>query len=1196
MISKKRVRAFKKRVIDPQKELASRGSEGVSFDVAKEYEVFLNTSDVQGILNIEPKPTKGISGLWPVIPFEKGSSDDHPRSISGEEFEEALIEKLGELEKPHKKIAKRIRVLLIFLILFTIPLLHFASFFRFDQYVSHVQEWYKDPNLWTKFFFLPLESKIYGYFIVDFFWGFLLAFLLFEIHRWFTQWHSLENAIQGSGRDLGLGSFFLSKWFLRLIFFVACFATLMDWLEFPLNFMGLGFWKGLAPDTAINALHWVVPLKYGAFSILLLNAAFQGIYYLFTRQRTREVIKQYYQQNTTTLIVIVILLFIVTRLGQGGALVENLFEKPLQYILVFILLLNVLALMTWRWPYYHNLFKMNHPFNKISFAGLLKRIPPTPLKKLDSLFQAFFTIISLNNAQGKFQKEKSFHQNINWYDLQRIQALMLFVLPMYAFIEHWVKSGGKPFLSSLTLIALVGLIWGYFRVKRIFDDNVLTPGHKPARFWKLFRVIAWICISLMLICLSLLLLENFVQLAEWKILVLFFYLLSNAVLYIPLMIGRSYLQEGQGLGLFNALFGNDIWFRVIFMVIGWASFVGVILLNVYYTANTWMSPINVALVYVIFVFSALNFIVKGSRVTFYPLLERSDKLSRIQGWYWGIVAISVVSLLGLYVNSNIIGENYFHEQEQIETLSQSIIQDKAQDTTNYVSHVTKGIPFETYFQSRWDSTMKDSSLWHYDPSDSSRITIDEPFYLIASDGGGLRAAYWTLLVLDHLDSLSGEKLYERTLAMSGASGGMIGLGMYMAIKNHQDTVAKRKEAIHRIGNANFFSNDLAFLLGKNIFKNFAPGDVSWMDDGSEKMALHYMKIAKDTSDGFSIADLAESIPELGMAYREVWYENYIKSEKNYPLLLTNSTHSEEAKKGIASPLRYEEEIFKASMSMLDFPLFPDTSLSYADALFTTNRFPVLSQAAQIRNKGHFIDGGGFDNSGISSLVDLIDYMKTKHDSLYEKYKGNIILISIHNDGATYITNHFEEFRDKVSQTKPLGEFSPIINVGYTRGILGEPAFMEDLAEQWEAQGILREYIEIDLPFPINRERVQNVYKGQLETPPQNSIQCHDRRCDPIQEKVDLLNSFTFGSFFREGENDPSYQGLIEVYGEISNGELTESPPFNKYIKEALNKGDNAYLVEPTLGRILSEPAVDYMQKMLSHPEVIDKLNQLSGKE
>ncbi len=53
-----------------------------------------------------------------------------------------------------------------------------------------------------------------------------------------------------------------------------------------------------------------------------------------------------------------------------------------------------------------------------------------------------------------------------------------------------------------------------------------------------------------------------------------------------------------------------------------------------------------------------------------------------------------------------------------------------------------------------------------------------PLIIVNTSGGGLRSTLWTLLCLQHADSLLGGTLMERTMLMTGSSGGLIGAAYY----------------------------------------------------------------------------------------------------------------------------------------------------------------------------------------------------------------------------------------------------------------------------------------------------------------------------------------------------------------------------------------------------------------------------------
>lgn len=68
--------------------------------------------------------------------------------------------------------------------------------------------------------------------------------------------------------------------------------------------------------------------------------------------------------------------------------------------------------------------------------------------------------------------------------------------------------------------------------------------------------------------------------------------------------------------------------------------------------------------------------------------------------------------------------------------------------------------------------------WRADNLALGNADARPPLIIINTSGGGLRATLWTLRCLQHADSLLGGELMERTMLMTGSSGGLIGAVYY----------------------------------------------------------------------------------------------------------------------------------------------------------------------------------------------------------------------------------------------------------------------------------------------------------------------------------------------------------------------------------------------------------------------------------
>ena len=68
--------------------------------------------------------------------------------------------------------------------------------------------------------------------------------------------------------------------------------------------------------------------------------------------------------------------------------------------------------------------------------------------------------------------------------------------------------------------------------------------------------------------------------------------------------------------------------------------------------------------------------------------------------------------------------------------------------------------------------------------------------VLNASGGGLRAAYWTGLVMQRVDSALGASFYPRVHFMAGSSGGAIGLAYYRALKQQHEGLPGHAEIEH----------------------------------------------------------------------------------------------------------------------------------------------------------------------------------------------------------------------------------------------------------------------------------------------------------------------------------------------------------------------------------------------------------------
>jgi hypothetical protein len=110
-----------------------------------------------------------------------------------------------------------------------------------------------------------------------------------------------------------------------------------------------------------------------------------------------------------------------------------------------------------------------------------------------------------------------------------------------------------------------------------------------------------------------------------------------------------------------------------------------------------------------------------------------------------------------------------------------------------------------------------SSWWN----DARKERCSGRAWMVSSEGGGIRAAMWTVLVLAELDRQTGGRFWECTLAASGVSGGSLGLAVY-ASHRLDDGGDVDENALVRVLEADYLAPVLGSLFGTDAFQRFLP--------------------------------------------------------------------------------------------------------------------------------------------------------------------------------------------------------------------------------------------------------------------------------------------------------------------------------------------------------------------------------------
>ena len=287
--------------------------------------------------------------------------------------------------------------------------------------------------------------------------------------------------------------------------------------------------------------------------------------------------------------------------------------------------------------------------------------------------------------------------------------------------------------------------------------------------------------------------------------------------------------------------------------------------------------------------------------------------------------------------------------------------------------------FATY-AAQWRNTLGDS----------------EPIYIVSAEGGGIRAAAWTALVLTELEERSNGQFAHHMLFGSGVSGGSLGLALFAAMIRSRDDGA--------MGTGDFRTVTESFLtkdyLGPSIetmfltdfLQRFVPHPV-FIDRG-ERLELGWEEGWTDVcvhrpSAPAAAPEARPSARDDCKLFSRRWQDLWNPGGR-VPALFLNSTDVQSGKRFIQQPFSaiddHQSSVFDAAIDSAKFipASIPLSSVVHNSARFTyvspagtlaaTSRRRDSNDSAAVFDEYPFprqlVDGGYFENSGTTTLAEL----------------------------------------------------------------------------------------------------------------------------------------------------------------------------------------------------------------------------------
>lgn len=318
------------------------------------------------------------------------------------------------------------------------------------------------------------------------------------------------------------------------------------------------------------------------------------------------------------------------------------------------------------------------------------------------------------------------------------------------------------------------------------------------------------------------------------------------------------------------------------------------------------------------------------------------------------------------------------------------------------------------------------------PRPNKTLTRDEntdrSVYLVSAEGGGIRAAYWTAMSLEHLDIATSGNFAQEVASLSGVSGGSLGIATWLATRDRVDLDSTaRLELIAQYLGSDFLSP----LLGGFLF----------LDAPRFLLGPLWPSVRRDQVFEKALVDQWQLLGRTDFFARPM-LDLCIRGFEKVPAIFFNTTDVQtgEYVALTTAEFRYSPTLTGTLISAPGFD-FEHTSLDDATVsqmVHISARFPYLSPPAQVgvdatlnmrvdEDIEHFerspkswdeglwsrkwvlVDGGYFDNTALTPTNAALSYIakeradepnpRAKQPWRYTRTKVHVVYIS-NNPGVT----------------------------------------------------------------------------------------------------------------------------------------------------------------------------------------------------
>lgn len=332
--------------------------------------------------------------------------------------------------------------------------------------------------------------------------------------------------------------------------------------------------------------------------------------------------------------------------------------------------------------------------------------------------------------------------------------------------------------------------------------------------------------------------------------------------------------------------------------------------------------------------------------------------------------------------------------------------------------------------------------WRADPANANK---PYPLFLVAAEGGGIRAAYWTATVLGALQDRNAQ-FADHVYAMSGVSGGSLGIASFAAMHKASQNDAAFETACKQDGQISYEMCLRAFL--RNDFLAPPVGRMLYGD-----LIQRFIPFPIRTFDRATAIELAWEKNWQALTgtdyFNEPFLQLYTGGNTNLPMLFLNGTWVEKGYRTLSTGVKPDAHF----LTVRDMHAISGQQLRLSTAVHNSARFTFVSPAGTVKKAngdtwGHVVDGGYFENSGTTTLADTYRAIQLAAGDAWSGVRPTVLMIT--NDP------HQDDTAEALATPKANELRSPIDAMLNTRSGRGSQARAQ-MQEILGTRGIYKEF-------------------------------------------------------------------------------------------------------------------------------------------